>query len=230
MKAYGGWKAVVAVSIGLLSCGVTTHNQPEPAAGGTDGTSVGGGTSGTGANGGTSGTGGPGGLPVPSCENPRFDDESGVETCGLGEQQFQHRVRPGAGCSYEGVLDTCNLSDCAVPFAHCADQDGKSVCVPGCVVDADCDEREICQCQDGGRGGRCVPSDCQSDAECRDGGWCSTFRSVCRIDVVYACAVPGDRCLIDADCPSETPYCLPIPDPNRGGWHHLCVESLPCPE
>jgi hypothetical protein len=209
VKTYGGWRAVVAASIWLLSCGNTTHNEPQAAAGGTDGLD---------------------GTSIPSCENARFDDESGVETCGNGEHQFQHRVRAGIGCSYDAALDTCNLSDCAATYAHCADQDGKSVCVPGCAVDADCDEREICQCEGNGLGGRCVPSDCQSDADCREGARCSTFRSVCGIKAAYACAVPGELCLIDADCPSETPYCLPIPDVDRGGWHHLCVEALPCPE
>ncbi|MES1183588.1 MAG: hypothetical protein ABUL60_07215 [Myxococcales bacterium] len=230
MKAYRGWRAVLAASIWLLSCGNTTRNEAPGAAGSTDGIDGTGGTAGTAGSGGTDGRGGIDGMPMPSCEDARFDAESGIETCGKGEQQFQHRVRPGAGCSYDAALDTCNLSDCAAPHAHCAEQDGKSVCVPGCVVDADCQQREICECEGNGRGGQCVQSDCQSDADCREGVRCSTFRSVCSIDVAFACAVPGEMCLIDAHCPAETPYCLPIPNPDGGGWHHLCVEALPCPE
>ena len=207
MKVSGGWRAVLGASMWLVACGNTTHNEPQAAAGSADADER-----------------------TPTCENARFDTESGVETCGSGEHQFQHRVRAGTGCSDDAaVLDTCNLSDCAAPHPYCAEQAGTSVCAPGCAIDRDCGEGEVCQCLGGGLGGRCMPSECQSDADCSEGALCSTFRPVCGIKAVYACAVPRGQCLVDADCVPETPYCLPIPD-GVGGWNHLCVEVLPCIE
>lgn len=212
MKVPDGWRALLGASICLFACGNTTHNEPRAAAGGADGADA--------------------ADRTPTCENATFDTESGVETCGSGERQFQHRVRAGTGCSYDAaLLDTCNLNDCAASHAYCVELAGKSVCATGCAVDLDCGEREICQCLGHGLGGRCMASDCQSDADCRGDAKCSTFRSVCHINAVYACAVQGDQCLVDADCTAPTPYCLPIPIPDgAGSWNHLCVEALPCPE
>lgn len=174
---------MLGASIGLVGCGQTTHDQAQAAAGS------------------------PGGSDnAPMCEDARLDTESGIETCGRGAHQFEHRAKVGEGCTYDPALqDACN-------------------------VDADCQKPEICQCQGPGSGGRCVPSECQTDAECQQGTWCSTFRSVCGIKAVYACGLPGDQCHVDGDCAPATPFCLPIPNPNRGGWNRICVESLPCPE
>ena len=209
--SWRGWLgigSVVLVLAATTACGNTRHAGPQAAAGSPND---------------------PDDTPI--CEDARLDSESGIETCGRGQHQFEHRAQVGAGCSYDpALLDTCNLSDCGGRYAYCAEQDGESVCGYGCGVDADCQKYEICQCQGPGLGGRCVPSECQSDADCQQGNWCSTLRSVCSIKSVYACGLLGDQCHVDEDCAPATPYCLPIPNPRSGGWNRICVETLPCPE
>ena len=89
-------------------------------------------------------------------------------------------------------------------FAACgesssSDDDNGAAGGAGCAKDEDCAE-PLPKCS---QAGECVDDGwCDVDADCRgDYGFCATFFHMC------------GPCLTDADCPSETPVCVP-------GWEY----------
>lgn len=74
-----------------------------------------------------------------------------------------------------------------------------------CYTDSDCkSELSVCACDPMDHGHRCLPSDCQVDADCGPGGFCSpSFGLHCGSYhgvLSYHCHTPKDDCLDDSDC------------------------------
>lgn len=116
------------------------------------------------------------------------------------------------GGSAECVVDT----DCKeTPYGRCgSDFAGGCVCVYGCVVDADCDDGEICVC--GEVIGSCAPASCKEDADC-ESELCASYDEECGPSG-FACQSREDDCASTADCPSgQTCYWT--------GDHRACVSQ-----
>jgi hypothetical protein len=94
-----------------------------------------------------------------------------------------------------------------VACGESSDPDGDDTGDSGCATDADCSEPAP-KCTESGR---CVSERaCEVDADCRgDFKFCDTFGQC-------------EPCRADADCPSETPVCVP-------GWEFgvYCAECRP---
>ena len=74
-----------------------------------------------------------------------------------------------------------------------------------CFEDADCGST-VCACDGGWRSGSntCLSGNCQVDADCGAGGWCSPSLSDCGFFggvEGYWCHTPEDTCTNDSDCP-----------------------------
>jgi hypothetical protein len=105
-----------------------------------------------------------------------------------------------------GGADGCTSdADCSErPHGWCAtarelnSQDNNNRCSYGCVSDADCADGTICEC--GSLIGKCVQSDCTTDADCY-GLLCASYIDSpgCNFPA-FACQTPEDKCMIDADC------------------------------
>ncbi len=90
------------------------------------------------------------------------------------------------------------------------------VCNYGCLSDSDCSSGQVCLCQD--PVGKCVPANCQSDANCAN-GYCSTYDySPGCGGVAFACTTPRDECQTGSQC--STGYCSLAPD-----GHRTCVTA-----
>ena len=83
----------------------------------------------------------------------------------------------------------------------------------GCFADGECADRGgpcLCRGEAGGRGGdahRCVMGDCQTDADCGPGGFCSPTLGDCGDyggTNGYYCHTCDDECTDDADCGDGT--------------------------
>jgi len=93
-----------------------------------------------------------------------------------------------------------------------------------CYADSDCkSEKSVCACDPMNHGHRCLPSDCQVDADCGPGGFCSpSFGLQCGSYhgvLSYHCHTPKDDCLNDSDCRKESSsygYCAF--EPKSGHW------------
>lgn len=70
-------------------------------------------------------------------------------------------------------------------------------CEPGCTVDSDCTEGQICLCDT--EIGRCAPQayvhGCASDADCDDGYHC-----LMNLYAAFGCQLPGDECHSSVGC------------------------------
>ncbi len=82
-----------------------------------------------------------------------------------------------------------------------------------CFEDADCGGA-VCGCNAdwGSDANRCYSGNCQVNADCGDGGWCSPSYGDCGDYsgvVSYYCRTPDDECLNDSDCNEQTGgYCM----------------------
>ena len=91
-------------------------------------------------------------------------------------------------------------------------------CRYGCVDSSDCGEGYLCDC--GPLIGTCVPTNCQSDADCGD-LLCASYTDNpgCNFPA-FACQTLDDECTSDADCGESAPYCTLVGD------HRECQESM----
>ena len=83
--------------------------------------------------------------------------------------------------------------------------DGWRCTYDSCFEDADCGST-VCACDGGWRSGSntCLGGNCQVDADCGAGGWCSPSMSECGLYggvTGYWCHTPEDTCTDDSDCP-----------------------------
>jgi hypothetical protein len=151
----------------------------------------------------------------PTCgtATPLLAVGSGFENCTQG---YVRRVGP-AHCTsklpratavpgYDAAVDSCKLdTDCPSamygPYAHCDTRFGGNahVCVRGCIVDPDCETGQVCLCGD--PVGRCVPSSCDSSADCGPGKDCASFETgpSC-FSTQFGCQTSSDSCSSASDC------------------------------
>lgn len=107
--------------------------------------------------------------------------------------------------------------------------DGWNCTYDRCFDDSGC--MGVCQCSGGFRSDAnvCVGGDCQVNADCGPGGYCSPSFGDCGeyLGVVaFYCHTPEDECIDDADCEGEpqfgfNPYCAFDP----GASHWRCSDS-----
>ncbi len=108
---------------------------------------------------------------------------------------------------------------------YCALSQGQRVgnfCQYGCVDSAECGEGYLCEC--GPLIGTCVPTNCQSDADCGD-LLCASYTSNpgCNFPA-FACQTAEDECTSDADC--GTGFCTVVGD-HRECQGPTCVIGRP---
>ncbi len=115
---------------------------------------------------------------------------------------------------YEIVADECSSnadcdekSRCVVrqvnATGECIDPPGPYVsqwgrsCEPGCTVDADCSENQVCLCDTeiGRCAARAYVHGCASDADCDQGYHC-----LMNLNASFACQLPGDECHSSVGC------------------------------
>jgi hypothetical protein len=82
-----------------------------------------------------------------------------------------------------------------------------------CFQDSDCGPYHVCVCRDYDtvEANDCEPSNCETDSDCGDGGYCSPMFGGCApvIGIVgYYCHTPNDHCLTNSDCSSTGEYCV----------------------
>lgn len=83
--------------------------------------------------------------------------------------------------------------------------DGWRCTYDSCLADADCGTT-VCACDGGWRSGAnaCLGGNCQVDADCGAGGWCSPSMGECGLYggvTGYWCHTAEDTCTSDTDCP-----------------------------
>jgi hypothetical protein len=173
--------------------------------------------------GGEAGTGGGKQTGTPeTCTNPQLDPMTQLVTCAEGyrhrPQSVACRPEDGSGAALpqgggsgvpmglpratgESCTGTPEVCD-AYQYGFC--QQGAvmggpdpvlSICLSGCVVDADCGAGNICACgyPSSPTGGVCEPSECQTDDDCQPGYLCASYRGGCAGDG-FACQTPNDTC------------------------------------
>jgi hypothetical protein len=111
--------------------------------------------------------------------------------------------------------------------------DGYRCTYDNCFADSDCSgaasgEARVCGCEGGFRSENnvCLVGNCQLDADCGQGGYCSPSLGNCgnyAKTVGYFCHTPDDECIDDADCDAlpgagtfGAPYCAFMP--TIGHW------------
>lgn len=140
----------------------------------------------------------------------------------------------GSGdCITPAIPSTCSSdSDCsnAGPNGRCVEGGPLPTCgcsYDSCAGDSDCPRGQTCACHGSpymfGSGNGCVPGNCQVDADCGTGGYCSptpalpSNMSVYFQGVGYYCHTPKDECVDDSDCQGVGfPGCLY--DQSAGFW------------
>lgn len=158
----------------------------------------------------TGGTDTGGSLPEPENHRPApeaCDDERPLSTDWLPDPE----TMPGMDCyAHEDCTEGRNgrCSDMGRGWWQCTyDQ---------CLDDDGCAGGGVCSCG-GGWGSdanACLPGNCQVDADCGEGSWCSPSFGDCGDYsgvVAYYCRTPDDQCLNDSGCvdPEQGPgYCM----------------------
>jgi hypothetical protein len=155
--------------------------------------------------------------PAPSVDDdvsPPVEQPVAVEP-GSGEPS-SHRaaaeacddVRPPGGAN--GTGGESDLNQCASD-ADCTDgangrcdfSRGGTICTyDECFSDEDC-EVGPCECGSSYGVNRCMAGDCQVDADCGEGGFCSPSMGSCGNysgTVAYWCRTPMDTCVEDSEC------------------------------
>jgi hypothetical protein len=137
---------------------------------------------------------------------------------------------PGAPTS----PSSCSVdADCSAgPHGRCQSQStglasSSCHCAYGCTDDSQCKPDELCLC--GGSIGKCVKTNCKSDADCGAGSYCLShgIQSGCSSGVAFACSTPEDQCLLDSDCLASSsapswPVC------GHDGSKRVCTKLFPC--
>ncbi|HXU34656.1 MAG TPA: hypothetical protein VN851_29105 [Thermoanaerobaculia bacterium] len=110
-----------------------------------------------------------------------FESPPGTDFSGSCKQDTDCREKPNGSC------------DVVLPIY-------KLDCHYGCAQDSDCGKNEICECKS--PAGRCVPTQCRTDGDCRDGAVCGEYwpNPGCFLEVAYACQTPLDSCASDEQC------------------------------
>ena len=110
-----------------------------------------------------------------------FKDPLGRDAKGDCKQDTDCREKPNGSC--EVILPIYVLE-----------------CIYGCSQDSDCDKNEICECKS--PAGRCVPTQCRTDQDCKEGAVCGDYwpHPGCFLEVAYACQTPLDSCAGDEQC------------------------------
>lgn len=147
--------------------------------------------------------------------------------------------RPPATCTSGGAPAACSAdSDCTMGTnGRCVGNphDGCRCNYDACREDAMCTTGGPCACRLATRGASganvCLPGNCQIDADCGPGGYCSpTFGSCGDYSGVvgYRCHTPQDECVDDEDCAGQDagflgqrPYCMFVQEVGR--WR--CANS-----
>ena len=88
-----------------------------------------------------------------------------------------------------------------------------------CQVASDCPAGSVCACHTTAYGAdlanKCIPGNCDVDADCGPGGYCSTTKDITcgGPDSGVYCRTPKDTCVDDADCTAggKTGYCAYVP-------------------
>ncbi len=206
---------------------------PDGAPGGSGGTSSGSagsggalGSAGTQDGGGIGGTAGIG-LGDASCKDPQpiigIDaKETGFVSCAAG---FIHRpekrdcpsIVPRQGpIQYppDATVECTRDQDCTkLPHGHCivwrypVVSTFATMCVAGCVRDAECGAGSICVCGD--PVGACVSASCATDAECGEGRLCVNTGTLVAPSPAFACQSPNDTCRGPQDCTPPWMVCAP---------------------
>lgn len=231
MNRVAALRLSLLVSMGLLplACSGRVESNDE-GAGGTAGTPgrkpskpSGGGTAGTGSTVGTAGTGNL--TSTSACSSPKLDKSSGLITCAEG---FSHRPSAtactplavggtGSGAEPDEAFGGATAEpNCGqdpslcddLPHGFCVrdhdDPYDSYYCESGCVTDDDCLANQICICgqAESPTGGRCVVSNCATDADCGKGLLCASFVEGCGPGG-FACLRDNDECRSDADCEED---------------------------
>ena len=113
-------------------------------------------------------------------------------------------------------------SDCTdQPYGHCEPGGAEQtavICEYGCIVDSDCHDGYVCQC-DGGPIGSCVPSSCSTDADCAGDALCAGYTDYPGCDFpAVACQTSRDTCATRADC-GERQECTMDRNSLDPAWH-----------
>lgn len=153
---------------------------------------------------------------------PRRRDDAGPRGCVLPEPE-QHRSA-AATCDTERPLDP--ITETPPDWSECDSHDdctdgtngrctgnsfhGYACTYDRCFADAECADRGgpcLCRGEGGGRGSgganHCVTGNCQTDADCGPGGFCSPTLGDCGDyggTTGYYCHTCEDECTDDADC------------------------------
>ncbi|MBV9950092.1 MAG: hypothetical protein JOZ69_24845, partial [Myxococcales bacterium] len=120
-------------------------------------------------------------------------------------------------------------ADCTrSPNGHCAlgglaGPDGMrhTICLYGCMTDADCPAQSICVCAD--PVGACALAYCGTDADCPAPYLCAESQAGCA--ATFACQTPEDTCALDADCAAD---CDGSPCREAGRSCELVAGHLSC--
>ena len=202
-----GGNAAINGAPGGGSAGSNTVAGPGSGGANTGGANTGG--SGQSGAAGTLGGGAGSGPNKYPCQNPK-DRGDGFVDC----DDFSHRTaaitcastvpRPEP-VSNPSMNPECTFdADCTgAPYGFCGNSFPMGTlvtsCWYGCVNDSDCRDNAICECSS--VIGRCVSSQCKSDADCTPGFMCRRYDQSpgCGISS-YACQSPADTCANDLDC------------------------------
>lgn len=182
----------------------------------------------------------PGAADVPATDVVREDrvsppaDVPAVIDVPSGRVPRQHRAtraacptdRPPSTCTGGGAPAACTVDgDCTMGRnGRCVGNphDGCRCNYDTCSDDSACMTGGPCACRLSTRGAAganvCLPGNCQIDADCGAGGYCSpTFGSCGEYSGVvgYRCHTPQDECVDDEDCAGvdagflgQRPYCM----------------------
>lgn len=211
--------ALLSLAWLLAACGGSVANGGQGGAGG-------GGTGGGGS--GAAGSGGSAPTKKFLCIDPQpllvGGQDTGYDTCQGGFLRRRKVVEcpdllaNDTSCKPSGGYCTTDADCTALQYGHCAIGSGfVCQCMYGCRTDDDCGGSSICLCGD--PIGKCVDSNCKTDASC-GGRLCTSYADLDCSTKGFACQVAGDECASDSDCPG-----------NRCGYdggHHVC-RDIGCP-
>lgn len=179
----------------------------------------------------------PAATDVPSVTDvPATSDVPAMRDAPVGRVPRQHRAtrtactsaRPASNCDLgmSGAPSTCRADgECTTGTnGRCVGNphDGCRCSYDTCVDDTGCTTGGPCACRHATRGAAganvCLPGNCQVDADCRSGGYCSPTYGSCGDYsgvVGYRCHTPRDECVDDEDCVGgdagflgQRPYCM----------------------
>ncbi len=96
-------------------------------------------------------------------------------------------------------------------------------CHYGCLTDSDCNDNQVCVCEDERYGGRCLEAGCRTNEDCGAGLRCAVAFSVCGIPE-FRCETAADECILDSDCGEGDCYFLD--SPGSGDGARACANAV----